>query len=186
MSTAKAKSATARALPADDAAKTVTQAVAAGRDRLETVARVSTDAAAQGYEKAVALTKERVEAAVKAQDAAFRSYEDAVQAARDNVEAVVKAGTILAQGLQDLGKEVMGLAQASIEDGVAASKALMGARTLRDVVDLQAGLARTGLDRLLGEGSRLSDRSVRLVEEAFAPITARVGATVDKLVKTAA
>lgn len=164
----------------------VEQVVKASTESVEQVVKASKEAAAKGYEKAVELTKDQVDAAVKAQAAAFLSYEEAVGSAKDAVDALVKAGTTFNQGLQDIGKLVLGLAQASVEQGVAASQQLLTAKTLHELVDLQSSLAKQQFDRLLNESSRLSELSVKLVEESFSPLTDKVTATVEKLVKRAA
>ncbi|MGE5505498.1 MAG: phasin family protein [Actinomycetota bacterium] len=182
MTTAKVKAAPARAA---EATKTIETVAAAGKETIDTVVKTSAEVANQGYEQAVAMTKEQVEAAVKAQTVAMQSYEDAIALAKDNVDAVVKAGTILTQGLQDLGKSVFGLAQETLEEQVSLSKALFGAKTLRELFDLQSTLVKTNFDKLVSEGTRLSDRSVKLVEEAMAPIHDQVNATVDRMVKAA-
>jgi phasin family protein len=150
------------------------------------VVKASSEAAAKGYDKAVAISKEQVEAAVKAQTAAYKGYEDVLSFGKDNVEAFVKAGNILAKGLQDISKAVVGLTQASIEEQVAASKALLSTKTLKEFIDLQTDLTKAGVDKLVAESTRLTEQSVKLVEDALAPIGDRVNATVDKLVKTAA
>lgn len=187
MSTAKTKqTAAAATITADEAANQIEQAVAAGKETIEGMVKVSQDVASKGYEKAVALTKDQVDAAVKAQNQAVKSYEDAIAAAKENLDAVTKSGTILTRGLQDLGKNVLGLTQETIEETVAATKQMMAAKTLRELFDLQANAARSTFDKMMSEGTRLSDLSVKLIEEAFAPINDRVYATVDKLVKNAA
>ncbi|MEW5726472.1 MAG: phasin family protein [Pseudomonadota bacterium] len=189
MSTAKAKQTTAAptaTAAADEAAKQIEQAVAAGKETIEGMVKVSQDVASQGYEKAVALTKDQVEAAVKAQNQAVKSYEDAILAAKENLDAMTRSGTILTRGLQDLGKSVLGLTQETIEETVAATKQMMAAKTLRELFDLQANTARSTFDKLMSEGTRLSDLSVKLIEDAFAPINDRVHASVEKLVKSAA
>lgn len=171
---------------AAEAAKTIEDVVAVGTETIETVVKTSTNAAAKGYDKAVALTKDQVDAAHKAQNVAFKSYEDVVQVTKDNIDAVVKAGSILTKGLQDISRQVFGLTQESIEEGVSASKAMFAAKTLREVFDLQSSLAQASLDRMFAQSTRLSDQSVKLFEQALAPISTRVTATVDKMVKQAA
>jgi phasin family protein len=172
-------------ISAEETAKQIEQTVSVGKEALETVVKASTDAASKGYEKAVALTKDQVDVAVKAQNAAFHSYEEAVAFGKDNLEAVIKAGSILSRGLQDLGKTMIGLAQESIEDSVAASRQFIGIKTLKDFIDLQTSIFKARFDRALDDGSRLSDQTVKLAEESFAPIGERVNVAVDKLVKTA-
>ena len=113
--------------------------------------------------------------------AAAAPGEDFVALGRANLEAMVRAGTILGHGLQDIGRVMIGLAQDSVAQGVDATQRLMAARTVEEVVDLQSSLARSGLSRLLADGSRLSELSVKLAQDAFAPLGERLSATVDRL-----
>ncbi len=121
----------------------------------------------------------------KAQSAALKSYEDIVGFGKEAVDAWVQAGTIFTRGFHDIGSKVFGIAQGVVEDNVTASKQLLAAKTIRDVVDLQTSFSRTQFDRLVAEGSHLSDLSVKLVEESFAPLGQKVNAVIDKLVKAA-
>ncbi|CAA7613053.1 Magnetic particle membrane specific GTPase P16 (modular protein) [Candidatus Terasakiella magnetica] len=172
--------------PVAEAVKTIEEAVTVSKETIETVVKASADVAAKGYDKAVAASKEQVESVVKAQTAAFKGYEDALSFGKDNIEAVVQAGNIFTKGLQDLGTAVVAMTQAAIEENVAASKALLGTKSLREFIEVQASLSKAGVDKLVTESSRLSEQSVKLLEQALAPINSRVNATVDKLVKAAA
>lgn len=116
---------------------------------------------------------------------ALKSYEDAAVVAKDALEAVVASSELLSKGLQDLGNTVYALAQQSLDEGVAASKQMLVAKSLREVIDLHSSLARSQFDRLLDEAPRLSERSVKLLEEALAPISAQVNAVVDQFVHSA-
>jgi phasin family protein len=157
--------------------------VAVGKEAMEHVVKASTEAATKGYEKAIAMSKEHVEAAVKAGTQAFKGYEDFVAFGKDNVDAVVKSGTILSKGVQDLNKVLFGLAQASLEDSVAATKKLLGCKSVKDAVEVQGELAKTNYTKLVAESRKISDLSVKIAEEAAAPIAARVTAAVDKFTK---
>jgi phasin family protein len=157
--------------------------VAAGKEAVEHVVKVSTEAATKGYEKAIAMSKEHVEAAVKAGTQAFKGYEEFVAFGKDNVEAAVKAGTILSKGVQDLNKVLFGLAQASLEDSVAASKKLLGCKSVKEVVEVQGELAKTNYSKLVAESRKISDLSAKIAEDAAAPIAARVTAAVEKFAK---
>ncbi len=117
---------------------------------------------------------------------ALNAYEDAVGFGKEAIEAWVQAGTILSKGFQDIGSTVFGLAKSLVEENVAVSKQFLGVKTLREVVDLQASFSRSQFDRLVSESSHLSDLSVKLVEESFAPIGQKVNAALDKFVATAA
>jgi phasin family protein len=78
------------------------------------------------------------------------------------------------------------LAQESLEDSVAAGKALVGAKTLKEVIDVSSSLAKSSFDKMVAESSKLSQLSSKLAEEALAPINSRVNAAVQKITKTAA
>jgi len=114
-----------------------------------------------------------VDAAPKDAASVVKGYEDVVQFGRDNVEAVVKSGTIVAKGLQDLSKDLFTLAQTSVEEGVAASKALATVKSLQELIDIQQSLAKSNFDKFVSEASRIGELQVKLAEEALAPITAR-------------
>lgn len=123
------------------------------------------------------------DAAARAQASALKSYEELSAAAKDALDAVVASSEVLSQGLQNLGSTVYGLAQQSVDDGVALSKQLMAAKTMRELIDLQSAQVKAQLDRLLTEAPRLGDLSVKLVEDAVAPLNARVKAVVEKFTK---
>jgi phasin family protein len=171
---------------AAESVKQIEDAVAVHKETIETVVRAGADAATKGVDRAVAMTKEQVEAAVKAGAVAFKNYEDMLQFGRENVEAVVKAGSIVAKGVQDLSHQWVVLAQASIDEQVAVGKALIGAKSIKEVVDLSSTAAKTGFDKLFAEGSKLSQASTKVAEEAISPLTTRMSAAVEKFFKTAA
>jgi len=165
------------------AAAPVEATVVAGKEAIENVVKTSTEVATKGYEKAIAMSKEHVEAAVKAGTQAFKGYEDLVAFGKDNVDAVMKASAALAKGVQDLNKALFGLAQAALEENVAVTKKLLGCKSVKDVVEVQSELAKANYAKAVTEGRKLSDLSLKIAEEAAAPITARVTAAVDKFTK---
>lgn len=157
--------------------------VAATKEAVESVVNAGAEVATKGYEKAIAMSKEHVEAAVKAGSQAFKGYEDMVAFGKDNVDAVMKCGTILAKGAQDMNKVLFGLAQASLEESVAATKKILACKSAKDVFELQSDLARANYSKIVNESRKLSDMSTKLAEEAVAPIAARVTMAVEKISK---
>ena len=169
MSTVKtAKSTTAATA---NAVKQIEEVVAVHKETIESVGKVGVDVASQSVDKAVSLTREQVEAAVAAGSAAFKGYEDILEFSRDNVEALVKSSTVVARGVQDLSKSFVSLAQTSIDESVAVGKALFGAKTLKEVIDLTTSSAKSNFDKLVAESTRFSQVSAKLAEEAVAPLT---------------
>ena len=129
------------------------------------------------------VSKEHVESVDQAKTAALKSYEDAVSLSKDAVEAWVQAGTVFSRGLQDISHKIMGVAQNVVETNVTASKQMLSAKTIRDVVDMHSTLSRENFDRLMAEGSHLSDLTMKLVEEALAPLNQKVNTLMERLVK---
>ena len=165
------------------AAKQVEAAVAAGKETVDAAVKVGTDAFAKGYESAQASAKEHVDATVKAGADAFQGYEEAVAFGKDNVDAVIESSNILAKGVQDFSKIWFDLAQASVDQNVAATKAILGCKTAKELAQVQSGLLSKNYDALVVDGRMISDKSVKLAEAVAKPVNARVNAAMDKLSK---
>jgi phasin family protein len=163
-----------------DAPKPVATVMVPGKDAIDGFLKSGVDAAQKGLEQAVQLTKEQVE---KASTAFFKGYDEFSVYSKGNVEAVVKAGSIYARGLEDLSKIMMAISQSQLEASVAAAKAVLGCTSLRQIVDVQTGLARSNFDKFVADGSKLSEVSLKVANETFQPIQARVNAAVGKFMK---
>jgi phasin family protein len=132
--------------------------------------------AAAGFEKTQAKVKENMEKAMK-------TAEEVVAFGQGNVEAYMKSSQILAAGMQEMQKKMAESAQASFEETVSTLKAMTSCKSLKDAFELQAGLARTAMERTIAESGKLTDASFKLTEQALAPITARVSLAVEKFAK---
>ncbi len=111
---------------------------------------------------------------------AMKTAEEFVAFGQGNFEALVKSGQIWAAGMQDLGKQVAATAQAQFEETVSAFKAIAGAKSVKDALDVQATLARTTMEKALAESGRFTETSMKLTEQALAPVTARASVAVEK------
>ncbi len=115
----------------------------------------------------------------------IKTAEDIVAFNQANVEAVVKSGQIWAAGVQDLSKTVAATAQAQIDEALAAVKALTAVKSFKDAVELQTNLAKSALEKAVAETSKLTEASMKLAEQAWAPVTARVTVAVEKFGRAA-
>jgi phasin family protein len=113
--------------------------------------------------------------------AMFRDYDALTAFGASNVEAVVEAGTIVAKGFEEIGQSVVDLGQRNLESSVALAKAAFGLTTLRQLVDLQTGFAKESFDRLIAEGTRLSEISFKTADAALQPLKARMAKTIHGL-----
>ena len=118
-------------------------------------------------------------------DKAIKSAEEFVAFSQGNVEAFVKSSQIWATGLQDLGKHFAASAQASIDETVAGVKALSSVKSFKEAIELQSTMTKTAMEKMVAETGKLTDASVKLAEQAIAPLTARVTLATEKFTKAA-
>jgi hypothetical protein len=75
-------------------------------------------------------------------------------------EAMARSGALLAEGLEGIGQAWIGVAQATMHDGAATARAIIAAKSPRQVLELQANYARVTIDRLVAESGKLPALSV--------------------------
>lgn len=132
------------------------------------------------FETAGFAAREQIE---KASQTAYKSFEEMSKLQKDNWEAVVAASQIWAKGAEVIGKAWMGLAQETLETAATTAKAMVGVKTLREAVDLQADFAKGNFDKFVAESTKMSETVVKVANDAMEPITARVNVSVEKIFK---
>ena len=162
------------------AMESVEAAVAASQETIDTVMKAGTQAATKGYEQAIAIAQEQVE---QASENLFQRYEEVASLGKDNVDACVLSTTVFAKGVETMSKELMSIAQSAVEANVATAKALFGAKTVREMIDLQTEFSRSRFDSLVAESAKLTELSMALANDAIEPIQLRMNVTVEKLMK---
>jgi phasin family protein len=100
-----------------------------------------------------------------------------------NIEAVVKSGQIWAAGLQDIAKQVAVTVQTSLEETTATIKALSSVKSPQEAVELQTKLATSALEKVLADSTRISEASLKLFQDALAPLTERATLAAEKVTK---
>src|SRR5689334_11012255 len=100
----------------------------------------------------------------------------ALAAADDSWIAMADAQAALARGFEEFAVEVSGWARTSLVAGTDAALALLGARTLAEVVEINAGLARRGVDAAINGSARLSEIGMKTMTDASKPLLSRFGA----------
>jgi phasin family protein len=141
------------------------------------------EATQKNYERLFGATKEQLE---KASVTAFKSYEDLSKFSKENVDAYVTAATTMAKGFETIGKAWVSFTQETMEASAQVAKSLLTAKTLREAVDVQTDFAKTTFDKMVSEGTKVSEISVKTANEAAEPINARVNAAIEKLLKPVA
>lgn len=116
-------------------------------------------------------------------DKAIKTTEELVTFGQGNVEAIMKSSQIWATGVQDLGKHFAATAQASMDETMAAVKALSGVKSIKEAMDMQTSFTKTTFEKLVAETGKLTDASMKLAEQAMAPITERVTMASEKFAR---
>jgi phasin family protein len=168
------------------AAAAVTETAAEATAKIEAVADVSK----KNFEKSIAAVREGIEKATKGLETsqaklkegvekAVKTSEEVLAFSKGNVEALIKATQIYSAGIQDISKHFAASSKASIEESVAFSKTLLGVKSVKEAVDLQTGFTKSSIEKAVAESNKLTDATVKLAEQAIAPITARISLAVE-------
>lgn len=142
--------------------------------------------AQEGAGKADAISKSLTINPLQGMKKMMKSTEDFVAFGQANMEAFLKSGQIWATGMQDLTKQIATTAKTSFEESVSTFKAMSTAKSVKEAIDLQSSFAKTTLEKAMTESNKITDASIKLTEQALAPITARVTVAVETFGKTAA
>lgn len=142
-------------------------------------AEATLGASLQGYEKFAEQTRAKMGDAAKA-------YDDFTVLGKETANAVMAASTAYTKGLEQLTAEWLSFSKQSVEEGIATTKALMGARTIQEVVDLQATFAKAQFDQMVNQSAKFGEMATKVAQETFEPINARATLAVEKFIKLAA
>ena len=99
---------------------------------------------------------------------------------KKNLEAVVASVTAATKGAEALGAQVMAFSKKSMEDQVAAAKALAGAKSVQEAVELQTAWAKSALEAYIAQVSKASEIVSASIKDSVKPLNERVTATVEK------
>ena len=97
----------------------------------------------------------------------------------DSVEdawmALAEAQAVLARGFEEVAVEVTGMTRSGFAAAADATVALLGARTFSEAAEINAALARRGVDAMIEGSAKLSEIGVKAVSDASRPILSRLG-----------
>ena len=135
----------------------------AATQTFETVTTASNEAMKEGFEKSLNAVNE------------FSAFQ------KDSVDAVIASATTATKSLEELNASTMAYAKKSMEDGVAAAKSMAGAKSVQELIELQADYTKSTLDAYLAEVNKSSDLVSTMVKDTFKPINDRMSAAVEAM-----
>ena len=132
--------------------------------------------AAQGFETAFSTGTEALKAGF---EKATKSYDQVLGYTKDTVDAYVQSATVAGKGAETFNNEVYAYSKQSIEDSVAAAKALFASKSVHEAFELQTEFAKTAFEAYVSEVTKLSELFASTTKSAFEPLQGRVDALVD-------
>ena len=132
-----------------------------------------------GFAKAAAGIEQSQEKLKEGLDKAMKTAEQMVSFGQGNIEALTRSNQIWAAGVSALSRQAAALMQASAQETMGVIKTLGAAKSLKEAIDLQTGLARAALEKTVSESKKLTEASLKLTEQAIAPLAARVNLAVE-------
>ena len=130
----------------------------------------------------VATAQDRTKAAFEKTSAYAGQYGEFT---KGNLEAVVESGKILAAGLQDMGRAYVAEGKSAVETLTADVKEIAAVKSPADFFKLQGEMMRRNFDAAVATTSKNSEVMVKLMGDAFAPISTRVSLAVEKVKQAA-
>jgi len=115
-----------------------------------------------------------------------KGMEEATELSKQNLQAVAETTNLLTQGYQEINNALLSFAQQSWQSGFNTCKELLECKNIQDAIELHTNYAREFIEGAVNEGSRISEMSLRVANEAFEPVRDRVNVTVEKMIKNAA
>jgi len=115
----------------------------------------------------------------------FGNYEELASFSKANIDALVQANTMFVKGIEELSREFFGLTQASFESAAAATTAMLAAKSLKDMVELNADFTKSQYEKLVANTTKFSELGAKLASETAAPLAARANHVVSTVTHTA-
>ncbi|MBT0671201.1 phasin family protein [Novosphingobium profundi] len=99
---------------------------------------------------------------------------------KGNVEAMMESGKIFAEGMQSFGSELVSEGRTAFEAMSGDIKELAAAKSPTDFFKLQGDMVRKNFDSAVATGSKNSEAMLKLMSDAFAPLSGRVSMAMEK------
>lgn len=152
-------------------------------DKFAAASKAMEDVVSQFKKNLEGLVKNQQEQFEKASAQIMKRYDDLTALTKENVDAVVQSGSIVAKGAEEAGKQVAAFTQSSMEKNVATGKAMLAVKTVHELMELQTAFVKQTMEAVVAESNKLQELSVKVTNDALAPLSARVNATVETLAK---
>src|SRR5215469_11292675 len=132
-----------------------------GTESIETAIKTGSEAFRTGFDKAV------------------KNYDQFLGYGKDTVEAYMKAANAAGKGVETLHHELYSYSKQSVEDSIAATKAVLGSKSVHEAFELQSDFAKSAFDTYVSQVTKLGEIMSASAKETFEPLQGRVQAWVE-------
>ena len=151
--------------------------------------RPAEEAASTAFASGADAMRDKMTQATAQGDAAFKAAaERSMQAlgelnaqSKSNLEAVMASVTAATRGAESLGSQAMVYAKASVEQNVAAAKAMTSARSMQEIVELQTSFTRKAMEAYVSELTKASEKIASVMQDTMKPLNERAAAAVESV-----
>jgi phasin family protein len=131
------------------------------KQAFETMTLVSNEAFQEGFEKLLSALNE------------FSAFE------RDSVDALIASATATSKSLEEMNASVVAYTKKSMEDSIAVGKSMTAAKSVQELIEIQADYAKSSFDAYVTEINKHSDLVSALFKDGFKPLNDRFAAAVE-------
>ena len=117
---------------------------------------------------------------------ALKGYDAVLGYNKDTAEAVMKSATVAGKSVESINNEIYSFSKQSIEDSVAATKAVMGSKSVHEAFEFQTDYAKSAFEAYVAELSKISELATTATKNTFEPFKGRVQAWLDVVQSTRA
>ena len=112
-------------------------------------------------------------------DKAIVGYDNMVGYGKDTAEAMIKSATAAGKGAETLHNEIYAYAKQSMEDTITAGKAILGAKSVHEAIEVQTDYAKSAFENYVAELSKFNQLMTAVAKDSYAPIQGRAQAWVE-------
>jgi phasin family protein len=110
---------------------------------------------------------------------ALKGYDAVLGYGKETAEAMMKSATVAGKSVENINNEIYSFSKQSIEDSVAATKAVMGSKSIHEAFEFQTDFAKSAFEAYVAEMSKISELATAATKDTFAPFKGRVQAWLD-------
>lgn len=129
-----------------------------GAETIETALHTGAEAMKDGFEKVT------------------KGYDQFMSFGKDNADAMMKAASVAGKAFETFNGEVFAYARKSLEEGMAATKAVMSAKSLDEALQLQSEFGKSAFQGYVDEMTKLGEIAMTVAKDTAMPLQARASA----------